>query len=94
MTTKLSPTLIGIVEKGLGRSPAAAFCLGCENGEDIHLMICEKSGGFDLYGPTRSLEAMERLETVRREVATLGLPHEVKNDTAFGKRHLLFQMFG
>ena len=92
--TKLSPELIAIVEKVIGRSPAAAFCLGCEAGEEVHLMICEKSGGFDLYGPTRSAEAMGRLDTIRREVASLGLPHEVTNDTAFGKRHLLFQMFG
>lgn len=92
--TKLSPMLIGIVEKGIGRSPGAACCLGCEAGEDVHLMICEKSGGFDLYGPTRSLEAMARLEEIRREVANLALPYEVKNETTLGKRHLLFQMFG
>lgn len=90
---KLSPELIEICEKGIGRTPGEAFCLGC-NGGDVHLMICEKSGGFDLYGPTRALDAMERLETIRREVANLALPYEVKNDTAYGKRHLLFQLFG
>lgn len=94
MTAKLSQELIAIVEKGIGRAPGAAFCLGCEAGEETHLMICEKSGGFDLYGPTRSAAAMERLDHIRREVANLALPHEIKNDTALGKRHLLFQLFG